>query len=146
MARSQDTSKRSTNPKPWLDLSGRALPLAALQSISKDWSDEIWEEYLETVEGGQSEFMPSQDLAQFSPAQDPVEEEKAFDFSAPVVRLAMAELPSLHRAVIESLLLGRVSQRDTADLYGLTRWKVRSIHKRTIEFLRSKISPRSRNN
>ena len=110
--------------KPWLDASGRPLPLSSIQEISKNWPTETWHAYLNTLEGSQSEYLPSHHSTiapSFSPASDPGDGSAA-DVSRSAVKVTMAELPSFEQAVIESLLLDRVSERGAAALYGVTRW------------------------
>ena len=133
--------KTKMSQTPWLDSCGRPVTLSALQEISRNWSTEIWEAYLGSLEASQSEYLsghaPSLD-APISPGADLVEEKDA-EVSGPGMKVAMAELPSLDQAVIESLLVDRISERSAAALYGVTRWRIRVLKERAMKNLKDKI-------
>ena len=48
-----------THKKPWLDSTGVPLADAALKTVSKGWSAQTWERYLQTLEVGVKESQPS---------------------------------------------------------------------------------------
>jgi len=131
--------------RPWLDATGRPLPLSSIQEISKKWPTETWEAYLQTLEGSQSEYLPSHDSSIAAPISLEPDSRDGSDTgpSTVVVKVAMAELPSLERAVIESLLLDRISERGAADLYGVTRWKIRTLKQHALTNLQGRIDIRS---
>lgn len=43
--------------KPWLNSKGDALPASVIARICQDWTKEVWESYLQTLERGQSELI-----------------------------------------------------------------------------------------
>lgn len=122
-----------------MDAMGRPLPLASIREISVSWSQEIWDAYLETLEGAQSEYLPSREIDRPVSAEENASEKAGIGISTPVVKVAMAELPSLQQAVIESLLVNRISERSAAALYGVTRWRLRSLKRRALQNLQARI-------
>ena len=53
------------NKTPWLDKKGKQLNDTELREICKDWKPSQWEEYLQSIESGQTELLLSNPIEQY---------------------------------------------------------------------------------
>ncbi len=134
--------------KPWNDENGKPLSDAALKEVSRGWSAETWNAYLDSRESrGHEENECSMgdlsilddralmSLADLLPNSDHLSEELLDD-----VKRAIEELPKRERVVMEEdLYLGK-SQRNIAEKLGVSRASVQKIRTKSFGRLAQKLS------
>lgn len=134
--------------KPWTDENGNLLSDGKLRAASAGWSQEIWNEYLATLEYtprsdeevciGSSESLDSFATSTFAdllPSSIQLSDELLED-----MKRAIEELPPLERFVMEEGLYGGKSQRTIAMNLGCSRAWVQKIRKKAFDLLAKKLA------
>lgn len=139
------------NRKPWIGQNGKPLTTEALKILSKEWTPEIWESYLTSLESNPRrdeevsfermdtiESIASATLSDLLPNSDHLTSELLED-----VKTAIEKLPKKKRIVIEqNIYLGKGQRTIAADLK-ISRAYVQKIRKSAMKTLGEKLKKHS---
>jgi RNA polymerase sigma factor (sigma-70 family) len=127
--------------KPWEDGFGRVLSTARLREVSRDWSEETWQEYLETLEGQPDDFLVDNydDAIRTYTQEDPEEESLPSTDLAAITR-GIERLQPMEQTVIRSMFWQGMSEREVAELLGTSRRAVMNIKADALKKLKAQIS------
>jgi len=142
------------NPKPWEDLYGNPLSEDNLRFVSKYWSKETWEQYLQTIETPQTEYMSARfgDLLYQNDLQRSLSEHFATESqqcltlpseSVSTERLeeAIASLTLRERQTIQAIFHEGLSQAEAAKVMRLSKSRVHLLLRSALRKLRSELTP-----
>jgi len=142
--------QESETKKPWEERPGRTLPLAELREVSRDWSSETWEKYLETIEGAQNDIIVGnfdETLKKFAKRQlESTPEEPARADRDVNLEPFLKQLPASERAVIRAMFFEGLSEREAGEKLNLTRRAILTLKYRGLKLLRSLLSSVQLNN
>ena len=141
------TSKQIHQSRPWLSTDGSMLPDEEIKALSKDWSAETWEQFLtETVE---KESSYQRDLPAFvSPtALDCFSEtiwegstsDAMDDIAKGLRRICRNHLTPRQQHIVRATFWQSLSERQIADLLGVSRSTVRTQKLRALEKIKVQI-------
>lgn len=107
---------------PWKDSSGSDYPISELKLISKNWTPEIWESYLESLEGAQTEV-----LLETAPSQQAVLNNHAdFKFESYLFQ-AQEDGRQVFEAELKALLRASLSRRER-EIFWMRHWNDMTTH------------------
>lgn len=141
------TQKQINQSRPWLSTDGSMLPDEKIKALSKDWSAETWERFLsETVE---KESSYQRDLPAFvSPtALDCFSEtiwegstsEAMDDVAKGLRRICRNHLTPRQQHIVRATFWQSLSERQIADLLGVSRSTVRTQKLRALEKIKAQV-------
>ncbi len=121
---------------PWLNLDGKSKSDAEIREISKSWSQETWNEYLETIEGNLKESLLKWPgsiehfIEDYSSLLFNLEKEEKNPHLRRAVQLALKKLSFREHQVLEMVLLDKKPLRQIAEELQISRRTVRSAIQR----------------
>ena len=135
---------------PWKDASGNNYSISELKLISKNWTPEIWESYLESLEGAQTEVLSETDEAQqatFNNYSDFKFENYIFQaqedgreiFENELKALLRSSLSRREREIFWMRHWNDMTTQEISDHLRISRRTVREILRRGYEKVRQKI-------
>lgn len=130
-----------TQVKPWTDEKGRSLSDVDLQIKSRNWSAEIWEEYLQTLESKHSGRMYKPDIYDGF-CTDNVESIFSVvtnEYNSVLknqIESALAELPEKQAQVLRLIFWEGKSQNRIAKDWGVQQSSIFNLKERAISNLR----------
>jgi DNA-directed RNA polymerase specialized sigma24 family protein len=154
-------SKKTTKPRqpkirrPWEDGSGKTLPKDVLKEVSKSWSPQLWEEYLNTIEGSYREVEVDdfETLSMQHGAETALQEfligERAGDdprskflLGKSLVKKALYKLTHRQQALIKLVYMRSLSLKKAADLEGLSSRCAGRTLRRALAKLKTHLKPK----
>lgn len=117
--------------KPWEDESGRELSMEQLREVSRNWSAETWEEYLQNLEVYPEHFLVDnyEDALRTYGKEDSTKEESVPFTDLTQIENGMKKLHPMEQTVIRAMFWDRKSEREISDLLGISRRAVMKLKK-----------------
>ena len=143
------TSGRHRDPQPWLASDGELKSIEDIKNISKNWSAEIWEEYLKTVEVNPHEDeVPLANGGSIESVSEPgyasvlsdLTDKKSYPSLAAAMKKAFARLTPQEREIIELTCWQNLSSRQVAKHLNLARATVRTVMERGLHKIRRELT------
>ena len=99
------------------------LSIDELKKLSKNWTPEEWEKYLEGLEGKRTEYLfkSGNEISRFSEGVSWAGSADPDDPRVQVLREIMATLPARHQEILDLIFWQGLSERKAAEALGVSR-------------------------
>lgn len=130
------------NNKPWLDDKGQPLPDEQIKVVCQNWNPQIWEDYLSTIEGKQTELLLDNPTLIESFSQDDYNksisnlvDKKDFPNLKAFFSEVLKRLPSNQHLVLHHIFWENMSIQNIAQEMGASRQSVEATRDRAFKKL-----------